>query len=249
MKDICRLRGSELFCGRSALIIGSLVILLLASSGPCESQPAADTAQKIDPSVLECLAPGNKAAEANNFDQAINDFNKCAEKFPQVAYIQFLLGMAHFYKKDAEKAVTHFKKCMQMEPNNLDATAMIGRIYAMDKEKLAVARELLERVLSAAPYRDDVRFDVARVYAQQGEIEKALQQFRVILSEEPKFGLYHTELARLLLALGNKEAAKKELSRAMAILPDFEPAKELLRTIDKEPATPATKPEGSLKSK
>lgn len=213
-------------------LLGTLVALW-GIPGKCQTPSGAAAQGKPDSAAVECLESGNKAADAGNFDEAIKLFTSCAEKFPNSAETHFLLGMAHFYKQDMEKATAELKKSMQLDPNNPNATAMLGRIYSFDPQKLSLAKELLERVLSAAPYRDDVRFDLARVYARQGQLEETLKNFQILFSGEPKYALYHTEFAKILIAGGQKNEAKSHLQRALVLVPNFEMAKKLLESMDK----------------
>lgn len=187
-----------------------------------------------DPVVGECLEPGHKAATEGNLDQAIKVFRTCAEKHPNSTDVHFLLGMAYFFKKDPDSAMGELKQALQLDSNNLEAAAILGRIYSFDKQKLALAREVLERVLSAAPYKDDVRFDLARVYAMSGEEKKCLEEFRTIFVEESRYGVYHTEFAKILIAAGDKRGARIHLNRALSIMPDFETAKRMLESLDRE---------------
>lgn len=133
--------------------------------------------QNIDPVVGECLSGGHKAASSGNFDEAIKIFSACAEKHPNSAVAHFFLGMAYLHKKETEKATGELKKASQLDPNNMEAAVMLGRLYSLDEQKRGLARELLERALTAEPHRDDVRFDLARVYALTGEEKKSLQEF------------------------------------------------------------------------
>ena len=190
--------------------------------------------QNIDPVVGECLSGGHKAASSGNFDEAIKMFSACAEKHPNSAAAHFFLGMAFLHKKETEKATGELKKASQLDPNNMEAAVMLGRLYTMDEQKRGLARELLERALTAEPHRDDVRFDLARVYALTGEEKKSLQEFQRIFADEPRYGLYHTEFAKILIAAGEKKAARSHLQRAIVIAPDFEPAKKLLESLDRE---------------
>jgi tetratricopeptide (TPR) repeat protein len=218
-------------CLVSALL-GTLVALW-SIPGKCETPSGTAAPGKSDPAAVECLEGGNKAADAGNFDEAVKLFTACSEKFPNSVEVHFLLGMAHFYKHDTEKATAELKKAMQLDPNNPNATAMLGRIYSFDAQKLSLAKELLDRVLSAEPYRDDVRFDLARVYARQGKLEETLKNFQVLFSGEPKYALYHTEFAKILVAGGQKDEARKHLQRALVLVPNFEMAKNLLESLDK----------------
>lgn len=213
-----------------------VLAMALALEGTTQAQgdlPKASARVK-DPVVADCLAGGHKAAEERNLDQAIKIFTGCVEKHPSSPDAHFFLGMAHFFKQDLDSALGSLKKAVQLDPNNLDAAAMLGRIYSFDKQKLTLAREMLERVLAAAPYKDDVRFDLARVYAMSGEEKKCLQEFHTIFVGESRFGVYHTEFAKILIAAGDKKGARNHLNRALAIMPDFEPAKKLMESLDKE---------------
>ena len=189
---------------------------------------------KKDQAVTECLAPGHKAASAQNFDEAIKIFSGCVEKYPNAGQAHFFLGMAYFHKKDVENATNELKKAYQLDPNNLEAAVTLGRLYSLDKEKLSLSRELLERVISVEPSRDDVHFDLARVYAMSGEEKKSLREFQIIFSGEPRYGIYHTEFARILIAAGQNKAAMGHLQRALALSPNFEPAKKLLESLEKQ---------------
>lgn len=213
-------------------LLGTLVALW-SIPGKCETPSGTPAPGKSDPAAAECLESGNKAADAGNFDEAIKQFTTCTEKFPNSAEAHFLLGMAHFYKQDVEKAIAALKKSMQLDPSNPNATAMLGRIYSFDAQKLSLAKELLERVLSAAPYRDDVRFDLARVYARQGQLDETLKNFQILFSGEPKYALYHTEFAKILIAGGQKNEAKIHLQRALVLVPNFEMAKKMLESLEK----------------
>lgn len=225
----------------AVIFISALLILTgSATLAVCQESSQNMGSRNIDPVIAECLSGGHKAASEGNFDQAIKLFTACVEKHPKSVDAHFFLGMAYFRKKDIENATGQFKKASQLDPNNLDVTLMLGRLYSADKQKLGLARELLERVLAAAPYKDDARFDLARVYALSGEEKKSLEEFKRIFAHEPSYAVYHTEFAKILIAAGEKKGARSQLVRALALAPDFEPAKKLLESLDKEDQTLAT---------
>lgn len=213
--------------------IVALHVFVSASVMNAEDKSGADF-QNIDPVVSECLSGGHKAASSGNFDEAIKIFSSCLEKHPNSAASNFFLGMALFYKKDVENATAAFKKASQLDPHNLASIIMLGRLYSLDKQKLDLSRELLERALSVAPYKDDVRFDLARVYAMSGEENKSLQEFQRLFADEARYGIYHTEFAKILIAAAELKAARSHLRRAIALAPDFEPARKLLESLDKQ---------------
>lgn len=223
---------------RTMVLLWSFVLLFSVCAHAQPEQRDTATFTGKDKEVVDCIGQGQKAAMAGKLDEAIVVLTSCAEKYPDSGLAAYVLGMAYFQKRDKDKAINQFKRAMQLEPKNLSATAMLGKLYSMDKDKLSLAQELLERVLQASPRNEDVRFDLARVYVQKGELKKGLDEFDVILSGEPKYALYHAELGRILASTGEKKRARYHLERAIALAPDFEPAKKLLEALEKESAAP-----------
>jgi tetratricopeptide (TPR) repeat protein len=221
--------------GAKSLSLLLVILFIIVVSPVCgEEMENQHTTGKKDPAVADCLAPGHKAASQGYFDEAIKIFTVCAEKHPNSAEPYFFLGMAYFRKKDVPKATAAYKKATELDPSNIEASAMLGRLYSMDKQKLVYARQLLEHALSAAPNKDDVRFDLARVYGMLGQRDKSVNEFKRLFAGEPKYGVYHTEFAKILISAGEKKAARNHLLRAVALAPDFEPARKLLQQLDKD---------------
>lgn len=184
-----------------------------------------------DTETFECMAPGHAALENGDLNAAKRVFEDCAKKFPAASFARYWLGMVYFFAHDADKATAEFKEVVRLEPSNPLGLAMLGRMYSFDQTKLNLAKELLERSLAQKPDADDARFDLARVYAQLGDHEKSMKEFGIIMEGESKFALYRTELAKVLLSLGQKDEAKKSLDKALVLDPQFEPAKKLLNEI------------------
>jgi pentatricopeptide repeat protein len=82
------------------------------------------------------------------------------------------------------------------------------------------------------PHFEEARFDLARVYAQKGQLDKAFRLFSEIIKQEMKFSVYHTEIGRILTALGQDKGAKAEYERALILFPNYEPAKKLLQELE-----------------
>lgn len=73
--------------------------------------------------------------------------------------------------------------------------------------------------------------DGSRFQSLQEFLKKSLKEFKTLFAGEARFALYHTELAKILNAAGNKKEAQKQLERSLAQHPDFEPAKKLMNEI------------------
>lgn len=200
-----------------------------AQNIPADQKGAAPQSQNME--AFDCLAAGQKILENGDLKGATKIFDECVKKYPTSSVTRYWLGMAFFFAHDTDKAIAEFKEVVRLDPENPLGVAMLGRMYSFDASKLGLSKELLERALTIKPDMEDARFDLARVYAQQGEFEKSFKEFGFILEGETRFALYRTELAKVLISVGQKAEAKKNLERALTYDPEFEPAKKLLNEL------------------
>jgi tetratricopeptide (TPR) repeat protein len=130
--------------------------------------------------------------------------------------------------KEPEKAIAKFKKVLELEPANYRSLAMIGKILSFDRAKLDDATQYLSDSLSIEPDFADARFDLGRIYAMKGDLNRALAEFAVIFRTEPRYALYHYELGRIFEGAKAVDKAKQEYERALQLDPGFSRAKEAL---------------------
>lgn len=232
------------FSLRPIAAVAAVLFLTLCLSVEAFAQaPAAkDPTLKADPEVVKCITKGHEALNKMNIEAAIKEFQGCAQKFPESALARYWLGVAYFSARDKDKAINELKEAVRLEPKNLPATAMLGRAYSFDEKTLSVAQELLDRVLSVCPNFDDARFDLARIYAQKGEIDKALPLFYLLFEGEARYALYHTEMGKIFMAGGRDKDARAEFERALVIMPNFEPAKKFLADLERKPSSGTPSP-------
>jgi tetratricopeptide (TPR) repeat protein len=199
----------------------------------------------IDPAVAETLPQGqslSKEAEAHfnrghellkekDWDGALKEFNLAAKSSPNSPIPQYWIGMTYFYKHEPERAIAKFKRVLELDSKNYHALAMIGKILSFNKEKLDDAADFLKKALQIDPEYADARFDLGRVYAQKGDMKKALGEFGAIFATEPKYAFYHYEVGRIFESAKANDNAKKEYQRALQLDPGFTQAKEALEKL------------------
>jgi tetratricopeptide (TPR) repeat protein len=206
---------------------------------PAKTEAPAPAAE----SAPSCLEAGHQALNQRDFPRAAKLFADCAKANPKSPVPAYWEGMAHFLAHQALPAREAMERCLAKFPGYLPAMAILGKLYSFDKEKLAQAEDLLGKVITVRPDYEDARFDLARVYAMTGRFDQSFREFNTIFKSEVRFALYHTELGKILTAMGMTKEARQEFNRALALQPDFTPAQDQLKALDQKPeAKPEAKP-------
>lgn len=215
----------------------ALIILLGGLLAAPQTQALAQAGKAEAPA--SCLGPGQQALAQRDFPKAIEVFSACAKQQPKQAQVYYWLGMAHFLAHQPAPAVEAFSQCLKLDPQNPAALGMLGKLYSFDKDKLAEAEELLGKALKVRPDWEDARLDLARVYALTGRYDQSFKEFNLLFRGEVRFALYHTELGKILLAMGLTKEAGQEFKRALALQPGFTPAQDQLKALEEKPPAPS----------
>jgi len=194
----------------------------------------AETGDKKDvfeKNAEEYFRKGHEQLKNKKLDEAIKAFNKAAKISPKTPVAHYWVGMAYFYNKETEKAIAKFKKVSELEPDNYRAYGMIGKVLSFDKTKLDEAIKYLEKALTINPDYAEAHFDLGRIYALRGDMNRALSEFGIIFGTEPKYAIYHFEMGRIFESMNATDRAKREYERTLQLNPNFSRAKEALEKL------------------
>ena len=199
---------------------------------------------------MEHLAQGQKFLQDTKLDEALKEIQETVRLAPDSPVAYFWLGRVYFYRKDKDQAEKTFKKVLELDPENYHAMAWLGKLYSFDKDKLPQAQTYLQKSLEESPENLEAHFDLARLYAMQGERNKALREFGFLFSKERDFFIYHFELGRMLEAWDEKDKAIEQYKRALVLSPNFKPAEEAIKQLeDGAGSTTASPPSPQAKAK
>ncbi len=118
---------------------------------------------------------------------------------------------------DIEKAITHYRRALQLNPNDPDTRNNLGLLLARRGEwKEAV--EQFHQALRIDPKYVNAYFNLGRVLAMQGYLDDAISNFRLALQVQPGVAEIHENLGRVLALKGEREEARQQLEAALANL-------------------------------
>ncbi len=108
----------------------------------------------------------------------------------------------------------------------------LGLIYGL-KGELNLAEENFKMALQIRPNWSEAHSNLGKVYEVKHDLSQALSHFEAAVRSSPEKAVYHYNLGSIYLKLNQKEKALKSLQQALALEPDFKPALEVLKQIQK----------------
>ena len=86
--------------------------------------------------------------------------------------------------RDPAAAVTHYKSAVQINPHSARYWFDLASAYQVLGDT-RLQTDALERAIQADATTPDVAWEAANLYLVQGETEKALREFRVVIGNDP----------------------------------------------------------------
>jgi tetratricopeptide (TPR) repeat protein len=145
------------------------------------------------------------------------------------------LGQIYLEAKQENEALAEFIAWSRMDNSARDPLLKAAEIYRRRKDYASVA-DMLDLSIYINPYDLDVLKKLGEASLESGKWQAAVTSYRALVSLEgvDPAGA-HYDLARALLASGNKQEAKREILRALEIAPSFIGAQKLLLELNGEP--------------
>ncbi|MEN8761703.1 MAG: tetratricopeptide repeat protein [Thiogranum sp.] len=145
----------------------------------------------------------------------------------QTSHWDFRLGMqAIMEQKDYEAAIEHFRKGLEIDPDNLAARVSYARALYLGGQPDASETQL-NNVLAKDPQQILANFFLAVLWESRDKPEKAAAQYELILALEPEHEGAHFYLANLLFHQGRFREAAAQYRAALAANSEIPPARML----------------------
>jgi tetratricopeptide (TPR) repeat protein len=155
---------------------------------------------------------------------------KVAEN-PNAPLAHVRLGMALLGVGSSKRAEAELKTALELDPECVPALVNLGGIY-LNRWDFTACIEVNRRAAALCPDTLAAYYNQGLGHLYQNEPEQMVACFRRVIALDESHGGGHYHLAVGLLALGQREEAKKELSIAMKL--GYKPEPTFLKALDKE---------------
>lgn len=152
--------------------------------------------------------------------QAISAISQAVESEPDNAEYHYQLGL--LYKDDTQyvRAVTSLRNAQRLGFSGGDLLFNLAySLINLDQEKEAL--QALYKLLEVSPNHKYAHAELARIYLRQGDIGKAIAEFKVDISLSPENFFSYYDLGLLYQSSGELLQAKKQLEIALKLNPGY----------------------------
>ncbi|RSL55760.1 hypothetical protein CEP51_014498 [Fusarium floridanum] len=164
-------------------------------------------------------ALGNAWSLARDYEQALKCFKRATQLDPKFAYAFTLQGHEHVANEEYDKALTAYRQAISADRRHYNAYYGIGKVQerlgALDK-----AYAHFHAAQSINPNNAVLICCIGTVLEKQKQIMPALQAYSKAVELAPRAAQTRYKKARALLAVGQLDAAQKELMVLKDLAPD-----------------------------
>jgi anaphase-promoting complex subunit 3 len=164
-------------------------------------------------------ALGNAWSLARDPEQALKCFRRATQLDTKFAYAYTLQGHEHVLNEEYDKALLAYRHAISADRRHYNAYYGIGKVY----EKLGNYDKAFSHYTTASmihPSNAVLVCCIGTVLEKQKQIVPALKYFTKATELAPKAALTRFKKARALLAIGQLEAAQRELMVLKDLAPD-----------------------------
>lgn len=152
------------------------------------------------------------AKALGNYDEAIDLFRHCHALDSTNANVLIELGTFYNVLQEKNQALDFFKKAVTYDPQNYYYTMMLAGL----SKELGLHQEvvdLYERMIELYPDRQELRFEIANAYADNGELEKAIDALDTLERSTGISEMLTLNKYRLYSMMDEKEKAFAEIQQ------------------------------------
>jgi tetratricopeptide (TPR) repeat protein len=159
------------------------------------------------------LIVGEYYLSREEYDPAMKQFETAAKQNLVLPFVHFYMGRVHMGKQEYAQARKEFLKDAAIEPDVALNYEEIGDSYWLTEDD-ANAEKNYRKALGKDPRRVNSMLGLAKIYQRREKYQVALAEVDAALKVDPERTDAHYVRGQMLLHLGRKVEAKKEMAAA-----------------------------------
>lgn len=156
--------------------------------------------------------------DTGNYDQALEGFKQLLDIEPNDIEAYGYIAYIYFSKNDYENAITYYQKGLQVAPADRQMLEALAMAY-IKNDQPEEAIETYEVIVENENDKE-ILIKIARIHAEQEEIDAAQDAYQRAIDIDPEFGVAYNELGVLLYDTDLYDEAIPFLEKAVKVYPD-----------------------------
>ena len=187
-------------------------------------------ALEIDPAYADAMIQLADACEqrfelggdAIWLEHGANYAQRAVSLAPELPAAQFAAGRFELANSSYEKAISHLQRTIALDPLSVITYPYLAEAYEAAGEPQA-AEETMVRAVRTGPENWMTYYKIGRFYfAERSDFQRAAGYFEKVIELLPKSSVGYSAFGGCLFYLGDRDAAREQLERAVAIGSDYE---------------------------
>jgi len=189
---------------------------------------------------------GKKYEDEGRWEQSLGAFNNAVIYDPSNYKYHLYRGkMLENFSRQIQsippsvvnEVVSSYQNAIALNPFDPYSLADLGRFLGYlsdrgDSSRTAESVRYYEKAIAIDQYNPMFYGDLGNVYAGAGDIDKAMDYYRMSLQVYPSSALVYVNMATLLIQRKDREGARKYLVKALEIEPDYGRARSMLEGLE-----------------
>ncbi len=165
---------------------------------------------------------GDVLQRVGRFAEAEEAFKLVLQLDPDSFKAHYNLGVTYGNQGKMELAVTEYEKALEMSPQHPEASLVHNNLgaIALDRGDLDGAQAHFEKAVGQAPHNLESRYNLALIYMDKREVEKAIEMLEGAALVDPNHELVNVRLGLAYLEVNRGEDAFRTFTLVKRLYPN-----------------------------
>ncbi|MCH7849384.1 MAG: tetratricopeptide repeat protein [Planctomycetes bacterium] len=150
----------------------------------------------------------------------LNEVDRQATEGSDEALEELARGVAAYLANDYQKALVHFRRVIEIEPDDAEGHSNLGAVY-IDLGRYQEALDTLKQAIRIKPHYAEAHLNLGVAYGKLGRYQEALDAVKQAIRIKPDDAEAHYNLGRAYVKLGRYQDAIAGFNQAIRVKPNF----------------------------
>jgi tetratricopeptide (TPR) repeat protein len=188
---------------------------------------------------------GNIYGDLRDYEKARYFYERAKDIDPD--HLPVYVNIAAVLDREGKYALAHdyLVKVIRFRPDSIEANYNLGFHYLREGQP-EKAIPHLQRLSDNKQFGDRVLFYLGIAFKQKGQLGRAVTYFKMAMEKNPRNIKLHLHLAEIFYRIGDHKQAKREVAKAINLMPDKDIFQKILDDLLKKGRSRNLQPRGDI---